>query len=187
MSAVNIISGRDLRQGCRFVWSSKPVRAGLGAITVALALFHVWLLWKSVSDQSLYEPVVATKWLVAALLLVAVWRLRSTGHLVFRGHRAGVFWLLVLLLHVQLPLAPVAEGAVATATQVGAGGWLWALPATVSLGASLAFAFGLFWLASGRVPVRVPRRRWEVAARRLGTPVTGVIPALACRPPPSSS
>jgi hypothetical protein len=180
------MSGRDLRQGCRFIWSSKPVRAGLGAMAVALIVFHVWLLWKSVTDQSLYEPVVAIKWLTALFLVGALWRLRKSGHLALRGHRAGVFWLLVLLLHVQLPLAPITEDAVAVATEVTASGWLWALPATVSLSASFALAIGLFWFGFGRALERAPRRSWSVTVHRLGSPVTGTIPALACRPPPLS-
>jgi len=153
-------------------------------MALGLVLFHVWLLWKSLSDQSLFEPVIALKWLVAVALLGAVWRLRSTGHLVFRGHRAGVFWLLVLLLHVQLPLTPIAESAVAAASEVTASGWLWALPATVSIGASFALAFGLFLFAAGRALLAVPRPRWRIVVHRRGTPVTGSIPALASRPPP---
>jgi hypothetical protein len=163
------------------------VRLGLASTAAALALFHVWLLWKAAVDQSLLEPIVALKWLAAVLLLIAVWQLRRAGHLVFRGHRAGVFWLLVLLLHVQLPMAPVSDDPAATASEVHAASWPWALPTGVSLGASLALGLGLFLLAAGRVAVLAPRRQWTVAVHRRGRPLAGSIPALACRPPPLSA
>ena len=86
----------------------------------------------------------------------------------------------------QLPLAPVAEDAAAIA-EVTASGWLWALPATVSLSASFALAIGLFWFAYGRALKPASRRRWTVVVHRLGRPVTAAIPALACRPPPIPS
>lgn len=183
---MNVISGRELRRGYRAFWSSKLVRAGFGTLVAALVLFHVWLLGRSFSDQTLFEPIVAIKWLAAGLLLVGLGYLRANGHLVLRGHRAGVFWLLVLLLHVQLPVAPTTTDPAEPATQLAASGWLWALPATVSVGVSFALGFGLLLLAAGRAPVAVPRRGWVVTVHRRGRPVTGAIPALACRPPPAA-
>ncbi len=155
------------------------MRALAGGAVLALALFHVRLFWQRLSDQSVLEPVVAAKWLVTALVLYGLWRLKAGGHRLLAGRRAGVFWLVALLLHVQLPVAPAAE-----LTESAELGWLFALPATVSLGAAVALALGLGLAAWARAVERPPHAGVAVSTHRLGKPVAGSLLALASRPPP---
>ncbi len=155
------------------------MRAVVGSVALALALFHLRLFWERVSDQSVLEPVVAAKWLLTALVLGGLWRLKARGYRLLAGRRAGVFWLLALLLHVQLPVAPAAEltGPVDL-------GWLFALPATVSVGAAVALALGLVLALRARASARPPRVALEISTHRLGRPVAGSLPGLLSRPPP---
>ena len=154
----------------------------LGAVAVALALFHLRLLWERLSDQSVLEPLVAVKWLASALLIVALWRLKATGFRLLSGKRAGVIWLLALLLHIQLPVAPVSV--VPELSGLEPIGWLLALPASVSFGAALALALGLAlaaFAASARPPSVAIR---AVRTRRIGAAMAGVPPSHLSRPPP---
>lgn len=155
------------------------MRALAGGAVLALALFHVRLFWQRLSDQSVLEPVVAAKWLVTALVLYGLWRLKAGGHRLLAGRRAGVFWLVALLLHVQLPVAPAAE-----LTESAELGWLFALPATVSVGAAVALALGLVLALRARASARPPRVALEISTHRLGRPVAGSLPGLLSRPPP---
>lgn len=161
-----------------FGWS----RALLGAVAVALAIFHARLLWQRLSDQTVFEPFVAAKWLVTGVLLLALWRLKANGHQLFLGRRAGVIWLLALLLHVQLPVVPV--GAAALPEGGEPVGWLFALPVGVSVGAALAVVLGLALAAAALGSSnRSPASR-AVRTRRRGVTLLGSLPSLASRPPP---
>ncbi len=154
----------------------------LGAVAVALALFHLRLFWQRLSDQSVLEPWVATKWLVSGLLVFGLWRLKAAGFRLFSGKRAGVIWLLALLLHVQLPMAPVSVAPEVSGLEPI--GWLLALPASVSLGTALALALGL---ALAACAASTGLRSFDprgVCTRKLGAAMAGVPPSHLSRPPP---
>jgi hypothetical protein len=90
------VAGRDeaIAPRLRFVVS------GLGLVAVAsLVLLHVSILWARITQGRLAEPVVALRWVAAAVLLVALLALRRRGVPLLWGRRALVFWLLVLVLH----------------------------------------------------------------------------------------
>lgn len=153
--------------------------AFVGSAVLALVVFHLRLFWQRLTDQSVLEPVVAAKWLITALLLSGLWRLRARGYRLLAGKRAAVFWLLALLLHVQLPLAPAADltGPVEL-------GWLFALPATASFGTAVALALGLTLAALLAAAARPTGPTLTLNGRRLGRPLVRSLPAVACRPPP---
>lgn len=164
---------------------SRAIRIALGVSALALVLFHLRLLWLRVSDQTVLEPWIAAKWLASALLVVALWRLKVAGRRLFTGKRAAVIWLVALLLHVQLPVAPSAASPLTGALEPGS--WLMALPVGVSMGAALALALalGLALLAAA-----TPRRAvtgLRASTLRLGAPLAGASPTLVSRPPPAVS
>ena len=149
--------------------------AGIGgfALTAALAVFHGHLLWQRLTDGSLLQPIVVARWAVSVLLVVALLQLWSKGLPVLRGRRAGVLWLVVVLLHAFTPggslpaVDPVAEGM---------------LPAALAMLALLAF--GLAAAARhGSISTRrlVYRRR-----QRPRRSSAGWYRVLFSRPPPVS-
>src|SRR5512134_2738482 len=74
--------------------------SSLGLTAAALlAVLHAFILWDRVVHGRLSDPGVALRWLGGAALTVALLALRRRGVSLFRGRRALVFWLLVLLLH----------------------------------------------------------------------------------------
>lgn len=153
-----------------------------GSLTLGLVLFHLRLLWLRVSDQSVLEPVILAKWVITAVLLAALWRLRTSGFRLLTDKRAGVIWLLALLLHIQAPVIP--ESALTGPADLG---WLFALPATVSFGAAVAITLGLALAALLSAEVRPPDGALRRSTRRLGGPLARSLPALSCRPPPPVS
>jgi len=82
---------------------SRFVAAGLVA---GLALFHSQLLWQRIASFTLFEPLVALRWGIAALLLAGFVCLERAGVSVIWGHKAMILWLLVLLCHAGM-VAPV--------------------------------------------------------------------------------
>ncbi len=158
------------------------VRALLPAVALVLVLFHLRLFWQHLIDQSVLEPVVAVKWLLSAFLVAGLWRLRMRGYRLLGGRRAGVFWLVALLLHVQVPVAPA--GDITGAPDLG---WVFALPATVSLGATLALTLGFAVAIRAAAAFRPAARALTLASRSSGGPLLGSLPILACRPPPALS
>lgn len=86
------------------------------ALTAALAAFHGRLLWQRLVDGSLLQPIVIARWTMSALLVVALLQLWSKGLPILHGRRAGVLWLVVVLLHAVAPggalpaVEPVVEG-----------------------------------------------------------------------------
>lgn len=158
------------------------VRVFVGTATLGLVLFHLRLLWQRFSDQTVLEPMVAAKWLATALVVGGLWRLKVRGHRLVTGRRAGVLWLLALLLHVQLPVAVPTDlsGPVDL-------GWLFALPATASFGAVVVLTLGLTLAALAAAAVRPAEGGARPNPRRLGRPLARALPAVSCRPPPHLS
>ena len=72
--------------------------AGRLALSVLLA-FHAWLLWTHLVGGRPLELQTAARWLVALGVLVGFRALRRRGVSPFLGKRAGVLWLLVVLIH----------------------------------------------------------------------------------------
>lgn len=148
---------------------------GLGgfALTAGLAVFHGGLLWQRLTDGSLLQPVVVVRWAVSALLVLALYRLWSRGLPVVRGRRAGVLWMVVVLLHAISPggaaleAEPVAEGV---------------LPAALAILAFLALGLAAA-LIDRPLPFRRSRPRRRAGSRRAGV---GWFPVLFSRPPPVS-
>lgn len=143
------------------------------ALTAVLTLFHGGLLWQRLTDGSLLQPVVVTRWAMSALLVLALYRLWSRGLPLLRGRRAGVLWMVVVLLHAFSPggaaleAEPVAEGV---------------LPAALAILAFLACGLAAA-LVDGVAPISRPRPRHRAEARRAGA---GWYPVLFSRPPPVS-
>ncbi len=69
------------------------------ALVAGLALFHSQLLWQRLASFTLFEPLVALRWGVAALVLAGFVCLQRAGVSVVWGHKALILWLLVLLCH----------------------------------------------------------------------------------------
>jgi len=77
------------------------------ALVAGLTVLHGGLLWQRLTDGSLLQPIVVARWAVSALLVLGLLQLWSKGLPVLRGRRAGVFWLVVVLLHAITPAAPL--------------------------------------------------------------------------------
>jgi hypothetical protein len=69
------------------------------ALWIALLWLHGYLLWERITDLTLFEPLVALRWGIAALMIATLIRLQYLGVPLFRGRRALIFWLVILLLH----------------------------------------------------------------------------------------
>lgn len=69
------------------------------ALWIALLWLHGYLLWERITDLTLFEPQVALRWGIAALMIATLIRLQYLGVPLFRGRRALIFWLVILLLH----------------------------------------------------------------------------------------
>lgn len=148
-------------------------RIGVGgfALTAALTAFHGRLLWQRLADGSLLQPVVIARWAMSAVLVIALLQLWRKGLPLLRGRRAGVLWLVVVVLHVVTPggslpaVGPVAEGL---------------LPAALAV---LAFAA----VAVAAVPIHGTTSAGRSAERRRQRPHrrrAGWCRTLFSRPPP---
>lgn len=146
---------------------------GLGgsALTAVITVFHGGLLWQRLSDGSLLEPVVAARWAVSAVLVLAIVQLWRKGLPLLHGRRAGVLWLVVALLHVFIPGAPLPA-----AEQVADS----PLPAGLAL-----LAFLAFWLHHARRGESSSLRRTvQVRRHEPRRTSTGWYRVLFSRPPP---
>ena len=130
------------------------------------------------ADASLLEPAVAAKWLAAIALCAGFLGLRRRARTML-SRRAGVLWLVALLLHVPLP-APAALTATGPVDALGAQ-WLLALPAGLSLGAAILLV-GLA-LASATPGVAPPVARRAPALRSPRRPWRTVVTVGARAPP----
>jgi len=147
--------------------------AGLGAVA-ALAALHLEILAERLRDESLAEPAVALRWLLAAALLGAASAVRRRGVALLRGRAGLVLALAVLLLHVG---APSSSGTTPDLTAL-----LAALPAGIALGGVVA---GAAW--RGRAPARrlAPRSGDARRDRRSRRPSLGGLQShFVPRPPP---
>lgn len=145
---------------------------GIGGFSLAagLTVFHGGLLWQRLTDGSLLQPIVVARWAVSVLLVAGLLQLWSKGLPVLRGRRAGVLWLIVVLLHAFTP-----------------GG---ALPAVVPVAGMLPAALALFvCLAFGLIaaPGRGSSAVRPSVLRRRERPLrssAGWYQVLFSRPPP---
>lgn len=134
----------------------------------ALIAFHALLLMRRIGDATLADPVIALRWLGAAVLLLAGWLHSRRGGSLIAGRGALAFWVAVLLLH-AFALAPGAAPVVETPVPV----W--------SLGL-LAAAVPL--LVRKLTPTASPR--FHAAADPIVVPTLDRIARLWGRPPPIS-
>lgn len=136
--------GPALRQGHRLLRRLRDRRtllragrtAAVLAVTAYLVQLHAALLWDRIITLSLLEPLVALRWAGAAALLLVSLGLQRRGVSVFRGRKAAVFWLLVLLLHANAALPATGELGVSAASQPEAA-LLVVLPLCLSLAPAL--------------------------------------------------
>lgn len=157
------------------VRAGRALRVVLPLAVAVLAAFHALLLWRRVADLSLLEPAVALRWAGAALLLAALPLARRLGIPLLRGRRAVVFWVVVVLLHVQLLPAPLATA--------DGEPLLTLLPAVASVAAALAL-LGALAACAGRPAIPRPgrRRSWRAVAPPRPAALS---PRQYSRPPPA--
>lgn len=155
----------------------RVIGVGGFALTAALAVFHGQLLWQRLSDGSLLQPMVVARWAASALLVLVLLQLWSRGVPLLRGRRAGVLWLVVVLLHAMAPGGAV-PGAVPAVGPTLEG----MLPVALAMAAFLAFAVAAA-PRRGLPAARRPAWRRRQSAHR---PSAGWHRALFSRPPPVS-
>ncbi len=128
----------------------------VGAVSVLggyLVFLHAELLLRRIESLTLFEPLVALRWLAGLLILAALLRLRGSGASLVAGRRATVVWLLVLVLHSQAAqTAPPPAGEPLTQAPIEAAHLLLALPAAIS-------AVGLFRLVLPLLDAAAASRR----------------------------
>ncbi len=155
----------------------------MAALGGYLVFLHAELLLRRIESLTLFEPLVALRWLAGLLILAALARLRRAGGSLVSGRRATVVWLLVLVLHAQA--APPAAAAPGGEAPLEAAQLLLVLPAAIS-------AVGLFRLALpllGAAVRRRPRRplgflAWRPVLAGPAVPPGFSFPHLS-RPPPA--
>jgi len=93
--AIGVFRSRNgLARGARLALS-----ASIAVSALALVVFHVLLFRDQIGDGRLFDPAVAVRWGISALLLLAIAGLRRAGVPVLWGRRALVVWVLVAVLH----------------------------------------------------------------------------------------
>ncbi|MEL7061126.1 MAG: hypothetical protein AAGN46_13985 [Acidobacteriota bacterium] len=104
----------------------------LGLATIA---FHGWLFGRRLVEGTLFESGVLARWAAALLLAAGVCVLQRRGLAVWRGRRAIVFWLSVVLLHagIQAPVTPVGEALQLAPLSATLDGASWLLPLVLAL------------------------------------------------------
>ncbi len=80
------------------------VRQRLGKVSTVclvacLAFLHGLLLWQRIESLTLLQPMVALRWGFAVLALAGFVQQQRAEGSVFRGRKALILWLLVLVLH----------------------------------------------------------------------------------------
>ena len=142
------------------------------AAFAVLAGFHGLLFWQRCADATILDPAVLAKYIGALILLAAaaVFHRIAPAHL--RGRKAGiVFWLLVLLLHVAVP---VHEGARDLEAE---------LIAVIELGLAVPLAIAIARFAAAAAP---PRALHLISIRRGVATITRERIPLPSRAPPFS-
>ncbi len=84
---------------------------GIGLAAVALALFHLQLLVDRIANLANLQLDIALRWILTAVVLGSIAKLRRNGISVVWGRPALVLWILVLLIHIQVPLGSVPAAA----------------------------------------------------------------------------
>jgi hypothetical protein len=153
------------------------------ALVALMVLYHAFLLWHRVADQTLLEPAIAARWLATLLLLLGLFRLHHRGVPLIWGRKALVFWLLVLLLHVSF-YGPLAEG-VEASFDIERAGLMLALPATIVVVALAAVCLALLVGFLGVLAVQSPPTFSLLDAPSGPSLPAGWTVQLACRPPPA--
>lgn len=148
-----------------------------------VALYHAFLLWQRVADLTLFEPVIAARWLATLVLLLGLFRLHRRGVPLIWGRKALVFWLLVLLLHVSF-YGPLAEG-VEASLDIQRAGLMLALPATFVAVAMAAVCLALLAAFLGEPALERSATFTPLEAPGGPSLRTGWTLQLACRPPPA--
>lgn len=77
----------------------RAIRWAVRALGALAVLAHVALLWDRFRADELRDPQVAGRWILSAAFVAVAWQLWRIGLISFRGKRALVFWLAVILLH----------------------------------------------------------------------------------------
>lgn len=162
------------------VWSGVLVWAGRLSVAV-LVVFHAWLFWTQATDGKLFDADVALRWGLAGVLGVAFWSLHRLGLPLFRGRRAVVLWLLVILIHCHAVWTGDA-GQVIPVTMPQAA--VEFLPAGLQLVSALSAVLLLAWLAARAGAASL--RPWRAApvARPYGLPSAVATLRFSPRPPP---
>jgi hypothetical protein len=106
--------------------------AGWRLAAVGLVAFHLVLLWRRLTDSTLFHPSVAARWALAALLLLAARRLRLLAEPDWSNRRVLALGMAVLMLHLPL-VGPSPESIGATQDGVPRAAALLLLPAILVL------------------------------------------------------
>lgn len=155
------------------------LRAAGHVAFAALVVFHVWLLGLHLLDGRALQPATAARWGLGVVVLAGFRALSRRDLPLFRGRRAVVLWLVVVIIHCSAAW----DGGAAAALDK-------AIPETVAAVAQLSFAAGVVGLVllaalahAGR-PVAGRRPSFPVPALVAGLPSTGLALRFSSRPPP---
>jgi hypothetical protein len=158
--------------------ATAAVRAAGHVAFAALVAFHVWLLGLHLLDGRALQPATAARWGLAALVLVGFRALSRRNLPLFRGRRAVVLWLLVVILHCS------------GAWNGGAARLEHGIPEAVSALAQLSTVAIVLGATFACAIVSTPRR-WAggrpaffVPVPIAGLPPSGFIHCFSPRPPP---
>jgi hypothetical protein len=160
--------------------ATAALRAAGQVAFAALVAFHVWLFGLHLLDGRALQPATAARWGLGVLVLAGFRALSRRDIPLFRGRRAVVLWLLVVIIHCS------------AAWDGGAAALDRAIPETAAAAAQLACAAGVIGLVllaalaqSGR-PLAGRRPSFPVPALIAGLPSTGLALRFSSRPPPLS-
>lgn len=165
--------------------SGATIRRVLHGLVVAAAVtlvgFHAWLLWTHLTLGSLLEPGVAFRWAVAGGLLAAFTWLRRTGVPLVSGRKAGVLWVLVVLLHCHAAWAGDGlQGPLAVPQSLAD-----LAPAGLQFAAALSAIAFLTWLALQYAATHLTPRFTDLPSHLAGLPASACSFRFLPRPPPT--
>jgi len=161
--------------------ATAALRAAGHVALAALVAFHAWLLGLHLLDGRALQPATAARWSLAVFVLAGFRALSRRDLPLFRGRRAVVLWLLVVVIHCS---AAWSGGAAATLDR--------AIPEPVTAVAQLAFATAVIGLvlfavlAHSAGPWAGRRPSFPVPVLIAGLPSTGLALRFSSRPPPVS-